>query len=122
MVLIVFLIRIMLIFSILVVASILIIKPFVFEFVTMSAFCFGLIITIWWTSFHLKSRTPPAFYMPKTGMFLGSTILITGLLGLIGFYFDTGNHTTSQAAFGIDDSEIAVIGGLLIFRASKSCT
>jgi len=55
-------------------------------------------------------------------MFFGSTIFITGLLGLAGFYFDTGNHTPSQASFGIDDSIFAVIGGLLIFRAAKSHT
>ena len=122
MALIVFLIRIVLIFFALVMASILIIKPFEFEFVTMSIFCLGLIITIWRASSHLKHRTPPAFYMPKIGMLLGSTLLITGLLGLVGFYFDTGNHTSSQTAFGIDDSVIAVIGGLLIFRAAKSYT
>ncbi|MBL4781030.1 MAG: hypothetical protein JKX92_02205 [Porticoccaceae bacterium] len=119
MALIVFLIRIVLIFFALAVASILIIKPFEFELVTMSVFCCGLIIAIWWTSFHLKLRTPLALYMPKIGMLFGSTMFISGLLGLIGFYFDTGNHTTLQASSGIDYSVIAVIGGLLIFRSAK---
>ncbi|OUS14215.1 hypothetical protein A9Q89_00335 [Gammaproteobacteria bacterium 53_120_T64] len=120
--LIIILIRIVLIFFILAMASILIIKPFVFEFVTMSVLCLGLITPIWWTTSHLKRRTPPALYMPRIGMLFGSTLLITGLLGLIGFYFDSGNPTSSPAAFGIDDSVIAVIGGLLIFRAAKSYT
>ena len=90
MALIVFLIRIVLILFVLALTSILI-KPFEFEFVTMLVLCLGFIVSIWWTTFHLKRKTPPALYIPRIGMFLGSTIFITGLLGLTGLYFETGN-------------------------------
>jgi len=107
MALIVFLIRIVLILFVLVLASILLIQPFEFEFITMSVLCLGFIVSIWWTTFHLKRKTPPALYIPRIGMFLGSTIFITGLLGLTGLtgltglYFETGNPPPHKSLSGL---------------------
>lgn len=118
----VFLIRIVLILFVLVLASILLIQPFKFEFISMSVLFLGLIVNIWWATFHLKQKTPPALYIPRVGMFLGSTILVTGLLSLAGFYFDAGNSTTPQTSFGIVRSVMYLIGGPLIFHAAKRYT
>ena len=118
--LIVILIRVVLVFLALIMASILLIQPFEFQFITISVL--GLIGSIWQTTFHLQQKTSTALYIPKIGMFLGSTIVIAGLLGLTNSFFDTVNPTSTQTSFGIFDSIKAVIGGTFMFLVAKKYT
>ena len=116
--LIVILIRVVLVFLALIMASILLIQPFEFKFITMSVLGLGLIVSIWQTTFHLEQKTPTALYIPTIGMFLESTIVV----GLTGSFFDTGNPTSTQTSFGIFDSIKAVIGGTFMFLVAKKHT
>ncbi len=120
--LIVILIRVVLVFLALIMASILLIQPFEFQFITISVLGLGLIGSIWQTTFHLQQKTSTALYIPKIGMFLGSTIVIAGLLGLTNSFFDTVNPTSTQTSFGIFDSIKAVIGGTFMFLVAKKYT
>ena len=122
MTLIIILIRIALIILALAVISILIIRPFTFDIISMSIFGFALTLCIWQVTAHLKERTAPVLYLPKLGIMLGSAISISGLLSLMGVYFHTDASSFLQALYKSYEGLLTFLAGLLIIRTSKTYT